>query len=215
VGEGEGRGEGGECHQGNQSRSAKAGVEDASRQSVSRKAGVADKEAASFAEPAEQETKKTAAREGISRSEKRDGEKAGETSRTFVAIIIMVGRSCNAGAYATEWRRVAGWGALIGCLLCTDYTFSFSLFLSLSLSPSVSFLSLSLCFPFFPCMFPPSLSLSLSLSLSVCLSVCLSHYASTMVLSRTLEAGLARGQVVDSRFCRSSYVSPRDGRARV
>lgn len=103
----------------------------------------------------------------------------GESSRTCVAIITMVGHSCNAGAYATE-QRVAGWCTLAGYLLCTDYAFS---------------LSLSLC-----------ISLSFSLFLSVSLS--LSHYASTAVLSRALEAGLAGGQVVGSRFCRPSYVSP-------
>lgn len=42
----------------------------------------------------------------------------------------------------------------------------------------------------------------------------LPHYASTVALSRIPKVGLARGQV-GSRFCRTPYISPRDGPARV
>lgn len=41
----------------------------------------------------------------------------------------------------------------------------------------------------------------------------LPYYASTVALSRIPKVGLARGQV-GSRFCRTPYISPRDGPAR-
>lgn len=94
---------------------------DASQQSVSRKAGTSDKEPVGLVEEGgrggkQGERKERTARKGGS---KRDG----KGSTCVVAIIRMVGHSCNAGAHAIEGRR-RGQG---GCLPCT-------LFLSLSLS---------------------------------------------------------------------------------
>lgn len=116
-----------------------------------------------------------------------------------VAIIRMVGHSCNAGAHTIKWMEEGRSAVRLPDAYYAPTIHSLSLSLSISLLPSL----------------PLSLSLSLSLSrvLSRCLAlslsryVHLSHYASTTALSRILEAGLASSQV-GTRFCRPSYVSP-------
>lgn len=127
-----------ECHQENQSRSAKAqGVEKMLRGKVSaEKRGLARQRV--------RRPRRGARREGNCRermAQRVTKKEGGQSSRTCVAIITMVGHSCNAGAYATE-QRVAGWCTLAGYLLCIDYAFSLSLSLPVSFCLSRS---LSLC----------------------------------------------------------------------
>lgn len=94
-----------ECHQENQSRSAKAAM--LRSESVSRKAGIGDKELVGLVEgrgEGEGEKESRTTRKG---GWKRDG----KGSTCVVTIIRMVGHSCNAGAHAIERRRRgrAGW----------------------------------------------------------------------------------------------------------
>lgn len=119
----------------------------------------------------------------VQRGTEKEGSKSSCTC--VVAIIRMVGHSCNAGAHTMEWIEE-------GVLCARQVPTMHQLYYSLSLSLSPSLLS--------------PLSLVLLLSRYMHLSRLLSHYAST-ALSRILEAGLARSQV-GSRFSRSSYVPP-------
>lgn len=112
-----------------------------------------------------------------------------------VAIIRMVGHSCNAGAHTIEWMEEGRSAVRLPDAYYAPTIHSLSLSLSLSISLPLSFY------------FSVSLGSSRCLALSLSRYVHLSHYASTTALSRILEAGLASSQV-GTRFCRSSYVSP-------